>query len=86
MILEQAKGRSTKVDDTLLLSVLAGVTLAMLLWICTLVYDIQTALKEIHNTLDIMQDSLEQYSVQLNNINEHLKVICYMGQQQIECP
>ena len=60
MILEQAKGRSTKVDDTLLLSVLAGVTLAMLLWICTLVYDIQTDLKEIHNTLDIMEKTFEQ--------------------------
>ena len=60
MISEKVKKGPSKVDDTLLLSVLAGATLAMMLWICIVVYDIQTDLKEIHNTLDIMEKTFEQ--------------------------
>ena len=78
--------KTQKVDNTLLLGALSGTILALLLWIFIVVNDIQTDLKEIHNTLDIIEETLEQYSVQLNNINEHPKVICYMGQQQIVCP
>ena len=59
MISEKVK-KGPKVDDILLLSVLAGVTLAMMLWICIVVYGIQTDLKEIHNTLDIMEKTFEQ--------------------------
>ena len=86
MISKQVKGGSSKVDDTLVLTVLSGATLAILLWICIAVSDIQTDLKEIHNTLDIIEETLKQDSVLLDNINGHLKVICYIGQKQIECP
>ena len=86
MISKQVKGGSSKVDDALVLTVLSGATLAILLWICIAVSDIQTDLKEIHNTLDIIEETLEQDGVLLDNINGHIKVICYVGQKQIECP
>ena len=86
MISKQVKGRSSKVDDTLVLTVLSGATLAILLWICIAVSDIQTDLKEIHNTLDIIEETLKQDGVLLDSLNKHLKVICYVGQKQIECP
>ena len=85
MITDHRKGKK-EVDDTLVLTVLSGATLAILLWICIAVSDIQTDLKEIHNTLDIIEETLKQDSVLLDNINGHLKVICYIGQKQIECP
>ena len=78
--------KENKIDNTLLLSVLAGTTLAVLLWICIVVNGIQTDLKEIHNTLDTMEETLEQDDVLLDKIDKQLKVICHMGQQQIECP
>ena len=71
--------KAKKVDDALLFSVLSGTTLVILLWICIVVNDIQTDLKEIHNTLDIIEETLEQDSVLLDNINGHIKVICYVG-------
>ena len=86
MILEQKRHGKKEVDDKLVLTVLSGATLAILLWICIAVSDIQTDLKEIHNTLDIIEETLKQDSVLLDNINGHLKVICYIGQKQIECP
>ena len=86
MISKQVKGGSSKVDDTLVLTVLSGATLAILLWICIAVSDIQTDLKEIHNTLDIIEETLEQDGILLDNLSKHLKVICYVGQKQIECP
>jgi len=86
MISKQVKGGSSKVDDTLVLTVLSGATLAILLWICIAVSDIQTDLKEIHNTLDIIEETLKQDGVLLDSLNKHLKVICYVGQKQIECP
>ena len=85
MITDHRKGKK-EVDDTLVLTVLSGATLAILLWICIAVSDIQTDLKEIHNTLDIIEETLEQDGVKLDNINGHIKVICYVGQKQIECP
>ena len=85
MISDHRKGKKV-VDDTLVLTVLSGATLAILLWICIAVGDIQTELKEIHNTLDIIEETLEQDGVLLDNINGHIKVICYVGQKQIECP
>jgi hypothetical protein len=60
MISQQSRHGKKEVDDVLVLSVLAGATLAMMLWICIVVYDIQTDLKEIHNTLDIMEKTFEQ--------------------------
>ena len=86
MISKQVKGGSSKVDDTLVLTVLSGATLAILLWICIAVSDIQTDLKEIHNTLDIIEKTLKLDGVLLDSLSKHLKVICYMGQNQIECP
>ena len=86
MISKQVKGGSSKVDDTLVLTVLSGATLAILLWICIAVSDIQTDLKEIHNTLDIIEETLEQDGVLLDSLSKHLKVNCYVGQKQIECP
>ena len=78
--------KTQKVDNTLLLGALSGTILALLLWIFIVVNDIQTDLKEIHNTLDIIEETLEQDGVKLDNINGHIKVICYVGQKQIECP
>ena len=85
MISDHRKGKKV-VDDTLVLTVLSGATLAILLWICIAVGDIQTELKEIHNTLDIIEETLEQDGVLLDSLSKHLKVICYVGQKQIECP
>ena len=85
MITDHRKGKK-EVDDVLVLTVLSGATLAILLWICIAVSDIQTDLKEIHNTLDIIEETLEQDGVLLDSLSKHLKVICYMGQNQIECP
>ena len=86
MISKQVKGGSSKVNDTLVLTVLSGATVAILLWICIAISDIQTDLKEIHNTLDIMEKTLEQDGVLLDKINKQLKIICRLGQVQIECP
>ena len=86
MISKQEKGGSSKVDDTLLLSVLSGVILALLIWVGIVVNDIQNEVEEIHNTLDIIEETLEQDGVLLNSLSKHLKVICYVGQKQIECP
>ena len=86
MISKQVKGGSSKVDDMLVLTVLSGATLAILLWICIAVSDIQTDLKEIHNTLDIIEETLEQDGILLDSLSKHFKVICYVGQKQIECP
>ena len=58
MISKQVKGRSSKVDDTLLLSVLSGVILALLIWVGIVVNDIQNEVEEIHNTLDIIEETL----------------------------
>ena len=85
MITDHRKGKE-EVDDVLVLTVLSGATLAILLWICIAVSDIQTDLKEIHNTLDIIEETLKQDGVLLDSLNKHLKVICYVGQKQIECP
>ena len=79
------KGKN-QVDDKLLLSVLSGVILALLIWVSIIVNNIQNEVEEIHNTLDIIEETLEQDGVKLDTINRHLKVICRMGQQQIECP
>ena len=78
--------KTSKVDDTLLFSVFSGVILALLIWVSMVRNDIQTEVKEIHNTLDIIEKTLEQDGVKLDNINGHIKVICYVGQKQIECP
>ena len=86
MISKQRKKGSNKVDETLFLSVLSGVTLASLFWMCIIVYDIRADTEEIHNTLDIIEETLKQDGVLLDSLNKHLKVICYVGQKQIECP
>ena len=78
--------KTQKVDNTLLLGAVSGMILALLLWIFIVVNDIQTELKEIHNTLDIIEETLEQDGVKLDTINRHLKEICSMGHQKIECP
>ena len=86
MILEQKRHGKKEVDDKLVLTVLSGATLAILLWICIAVSDIQTNMEETHNTLDIIEKTFEQHSVLLDKINKQLKEICHLGQQQIECP
>ena len=63
MISEQRRGKK-EVDNILVFTVLLGTILAILLWICVVVIDIQRDLKEIHNTLDIMEETLEQNDVQ----------------------
>jgi len=51
--------KSNKVDDTLFLGVITGITLATLLWVCMVVYDIQQDVKDIRGTLDTMRETLE---------------------------
>ena len=48
-----------KPEGELVLTVLSGTILAILLWVCIVVYDIQTDLKEIHKTLNIIEETLE---------------------------
>ena len=86
MISEQRRHGKKEVDDTLLFSVFLGVTLALLIWVGIVINDIQNGVKEIHNTLDIIEETLEQDGILLDSLSKHLKVICYMGQNQIECP
>ena len=86
MISEQKRHGKKEVDNALVLTVLSGATLAILLWICIAVSDIQTNMEETHNTLDIIEKTFEQHSVLLDKINKQLKEICHLGQQQIECP
>jgi hypothetical protein len=52
--------RVKKPENVLVLTVLLGAILAILFWICIVVNDIQRDLKEIHNTLDIMEEMFEQ--------------------------
>ena len=56
----KATKETIKVDDILYLSILSGVILALLIWVGIVVNDIQRDLKEIHNTLDIMEEMFEQ--------------------------
>ena len=58
MISEHTKKGSSKVDDILLLSILSGVILALLIWVGIVVNDIQNEVEEIHNTLDIIEETL----------------------------
>ena len=51
--------KSQKVDDTLFLGVIAGATLALLIWTSIVVYDIQQDVKDIRGTLDPMRETLE---------------------------
>jgi len=51
--------KSQKVDDTLFLGVIAGATLALLIWTSIVVYDIQQDVKDIRGTLDTMRETLE---------------------------
>ena len=73
-----------KPEGELVLTVLSGTILAILLWMCIVVYDIQTDLKEIHKTLNTMEDTLERHEVLLDNISKQLKA-CYVGERQIPC-
>ena len=57
-MINQVKKGSSKVDDILLLSVLSGVVLALLIWVSIIVNDIQNEVEEIHNTLDIIEETL----------------------------
>jgi len=48
---------SQKVDDTLFLGVLAGITLTLLLWTSIVVHDIQQDVKEIKITVNDMHQA-----------------------------
>ena len=73
-----------KPEGELVLTVLSGTILAILLWVCIVVYDIQTDLKEIHKTLNIIEETLEQHEVLLDTISKQLQG-CYIGQRSIHC-
>ena len=73
-----------KPEGELVLTVLSGTILAILLWVCIVVYDIQTDLKEIHKTLNTMEDTLERHKVLLDNISKPPEA-CYVGGRQIPC-
>jgi|TARA_B110000196_G_scaffold300723_1_gene294291 hypothetical protein len=70
-----------KVDDKVVLSVLIGMVLALLMWTCIVVYDIQKDVKDIRATLDSIQETLKSIDLP----EQHTK-LCYMGQQIIDCP
>ena len=86
MISEHTNKGPSKVDNILLLSILSGMILVLLIWVNIVVNDIQAEMEKIQNTLDIIEETLEQDDVLLDKIDKQLKVICHMGQQQIECP
>ena len=48
-----------KPEGELVITVLSGTILAVLLWVCIVVYDIQTDLKEVQNTLEINKKLLQ---------------------------
>ena len=73
-----------KPEGELVLTVLCGTILARLLWVCIVVYDIQTDLKETHKTLNIIEETFERHEVLLDNISKQLKA-CYVGQRPIPC-
>ena len=73
-----------KPESELVITVLSGAILAILLWVCIVVYDIQTDLKEIHKTLNIVEETLEQHEVLLDTISKQLQG-CYIGQRSIPC-
>ena len=73
-----------KPESELVLTVLSGSILAVLLWMCIVVYDIQADLKEIHKTLNTIEETLERHEVLLDNIDKYLKP-CYLGQRRIDC-
>ena len=73
-----------KPESELVLTVLSGSILAVLLWMCIVVYDIQTDLKEIHKTLNYIEETFERHEVLLDNISKQLKA-CYVGQRPIPC-
>ena len=80
------KKKKLEEENKLVLGVLMVTVLVLLIWICIIINDVQTDMEETHNTLDIIEETLEQDGVLLDNINGHIKVICYVGQKQIECP
>ena len=51
---------SQKVDDTLFLGVLAGITLTLLLWTSIVVYDIKQDVKEIKITVNDMHQTYSE--------------------------
>ena len=73
--------KSQKVDDTLFLGVIAGATLALLIWTSIVVYDIQQDVNDIRSTLGSIQETLKSI-----DLPEHHTKLCYMGQQIIDCP
>lgn len=52
-----------KVDNALVLTVLSGSILAGLCWVGVVIADIQRDLKETHNTLSVIYETLEKNSV-----------------------
>ena len=65
--------KSNTVDDTLFLGVIAGITLATLLWVCMVVYDIQQDVKDIRGTLDTMRETLEPRVTVVDSDNNTLQ-------------
>lgn len=50
--------KSQKVDDTLFLGVLSAITVAMLIWICVMINDVQKDVKDVGIQLDSMRATL----------------------------
>ena len=84
MISEQRRHGKKEVVNVLVLTVLSSAILTILLWMCIVVNDIQTDLKEIHKTLNTIEDTLERHEVLLDNISKQVKP-CYVGQRRIDC-
>ena len=73
-----------KPEGELVLTVLSGTILAILLWMCIVVYDIQTDLKGTHKTLNNIEETFERHEDLLDNISKQLNA-CYVGQRPIPC-
>ena len=55
--------KSQKVDDALVVGVMCSIILAMLIWTCTAMYDIQKDVKDIRSTLDTIQETLKSIDI-----------------------
>ena len=64
-----------KNNKLILMSVLAGIALVLLIWTGILLNDTKTSMEETHNTLDLIEESLEVQGKLLDELNEQYKLI-----------
>ena len=64
-----------KNNKLILMNVLAGIALVLLIWTGILLNDTKTSMEETHNTLDLIEESLEVQGRLLDELNEQYKLI-----------